>query len=196
MKNKKLLLMDIYITFLKLGAFSFGGGYAMIPLIEREVVVNKKWIDKEKIVDVFSVSESLPGAIALNSSAFVGYTVAGIPGAVAALLGNLTPSGIIVLLLSILISSVGSNPSISVVFNGIRPAIVGLIAYAAVKIGKTAIKDYITVVIMIVAFIGALFFKIAPITLIVFGAISGIVVKTIQSKLAESKFYDKLEARE
>ena len=182
MKNKKPLLLDIYITFLKLGAFSFGGGYAMIPLIEREVVVNKKWIDKEKIVDIFAVVESLPGAVALNSSAFVGYTVAGIPGAVAAMLGNLTPSVIIVLLLSILISSVGSNPSISAIFNGIRPAIVGLIAYAAYRIGRTAIKDYITVIIMIMAFMGAVFFKIPPIPLIVFGAICGIVVKSIQRK--------------
>ncbi len=182
MKNKRPLLLDIYITFFKLGAFSFGGGYAMIPLIEREVVVNKKWIDKEKIVDIFSVVESLPGAVALNSSAFVGYTVAGIPGAIAAMLGNLTPSVIIVLILSVLISSVGSNTSVSAVFHGIRPAIVGLIAYAAYRIGRTAIKDYITVIIMIIAFSGALIFKIAPIPLIIFGAISGIVVKKIKSK--------------
>lgn len=78
-KSKLRLLAEIYFTFLKLGSVSFGGGYAMISLIEREIVNEKKWVEKEKIIDIFAVSESLPGAIALNSSAFVGFSIAGIP---------------------------------------------------------------------------------------------------------------------
>lgn len=93
------LLLEVFIVFFKLGCFSFGGGYAAIPLIEKEVVQNKKWLEQEKIIDIFAVSQALPGAIALNSSAFVGYSIAGIPGAIAALLGNLVPSVFIVFLL-------------------------------------------------------------------------------------------------
>ena len=130
-KDKLKLLSQIYISFLKLGSMSFGGGYAMIPLIEREAVEEKKWVEKEKLVDVFAVSESLPGAIALNSSAFVGYTVAGTPGAVAALAGNLTPSVIIVLTLSVLFARYSDNPVVSSAFSGIYPVITGLILYAA-----------------------------------------------------------------
>ncbi len=186
-KSKSLLLLEIFTTFFKLGCFSFGGGYAMIPLIEREVVEGKKWIGKEKVIDIFAVAESLPGAIALNSSAFVGYSVAGIPGAIAALLGNLTPSVIIVLSLSVLLKQFNNNIYVQKAFLGIRPAIIGLIAYAGYKIGKTAIKDIFGIIVMIIAFIGALFFNIPPIPLIVFGAVVGISYITISNVFVKSK---------
>ena len=109
-KSKLRLLAEIYFTFLKLGSVSFGGGYAMISLIEREIVNEKKWVEKEKIIDIFAVSESLPGAIALNSSAFVGFSIAGIPGAIAALLGNLTSPVIIVLTLMIIFANIKDYP--------------------------------------------------------------------------------------
>lgn len=119
----------------------------MIPLIEREVVEKKRWVEKEKIVDIFAVAESLPGATALNTSAFVGYSVAGIPGAIFALLGNMTPSIIIVLTLSILFIKFSTYTAVKAAFKGIYPVIVGLIAYASYKIGKTAIKDRTGVII-------------------------------------------------
>ncbi len=188
-KEKKgiKLILEIFTTFLKLGCFSFGGGYAMIPLIEREVVEEKKWIEKEKVIDIFAVAESLPGAIALNSSAFVGYSVAGIPGAIAALLGNLTPSVIIVLTLSILLRQFNDNIYVQKAFLGIRPAIIGLISYAGYKIGKTAIKDLFGWIVMIIAFIGALFMNIPPIPLIIFGAVVGISYTTVSNVILKAK---------
>jgi len=151
----------------------------MIPLIEREVVEEKKWIDREKIIDIFAVAESMPGAIALNSSGFVGYSINGIAGSVAALLGNLTPPVLIVLTLSVLFSTFSSNPIVQRAFLGIRPAIIGLISYAAYKIGKTAIKDFKCLIIMIVAFCAVLFFHIHPVLMILFGAAAGIILTSI-----------------
>lgn len=173
-KAKLKLILQIYLSFLKLGCISFGGGYSMIPLIEREVVENRKWVDKNQIIDIFAVSESLPGAIALNSSAFVGYSIAGIPGALAALVGNMTPSVIIVLALSAIYSVVNHNPFIQAAFRGIYPVIVALIAFAAFKIGKLAIKDGYTLLLAAVAFTAAQFMGISPIPLIILGALSGI----------------------
>lgn len=193
MKNRIRLLLDIYFTFFKLGAFSFGGGYAMIPLIEREAVEVKKWVKKEEITDIFAIAECLPGAIALNSSAFTGYSVAKISGALAALAGNLTPSVIIVLTLNILYDKVSGNPYVEQIFLGIRPAIVGLIAYAAVKIGRTAIKDIWTLIIAGIAFILALFLHMSPIQLIIIGAITGNIITTIKS-LFVSKRGGKVDA--
>ena len=184
MIGKKIkFLAEIYITFFKLGSFSFGGGYAMIPLIEREIVYEKKWVEKEKIVDIFAVSESLPGAIALNSSAFVGYSIAGIPGAITALLGNLTPSVIIVLTFSILFMKFSTNTLVQSVFMGIRPAIIGLILYAVYKIGKTAVVDLAGVIIMIAAFGSTMFLHVSPIPVIIFGAAAGIAIKCIKTAL-------------
>lgn len=174
--------IEIFLTFLKLGAFSFGGGYAMIPLIEREVCQNKKWVEKEKLYDVFAVSEALPGAIALNASAFVGYTVAGIPGAIAALLGNLVPSVIIVWVL--IASFVHFKDSIYVqnAFNGIRPTIIALITFASYKIAKSGIKDWVTPFIFIGAFIACLIYHLPPIPVIITAALLGIAVKALKNK--------------
>jgi chromate transporter len=180
-KSKLRLLAEIYFTFLKLGSVSFGGGYAMISLIEREIVNEKKWVEKEKIIDIFAVSESLPGAIALNSSAFVGFSIAGIPGAIAALLGNLTSPVIIVLTLMIIFANIKDYPVVQSAFKGIFPTIVGLILYAAYKIGKTAVTDYSTAIIVIASFCAAVFLNVAPIPLIISGAVAGILLVSIRN---------------
>ena len=143
----------------------------MIPLIEREIVGKKEWVEKEKIVDIFSVAGSLPGAIALNTSAFVGYYVAGIPGAICALLGNMTPSVIIVLTISILFLKFSTYTAVKAAFKGIYPVIVGM-------------KDITCILIAIVAFGLSLFFDVEPIPIIIVGAIAGIVIVAIRSTKA------------
>lgn len=174
-KEKSCLLLEIFAVFFKLGSISFGGGYAMVPLIERETVEKKKWVDHKRIVDIFAVAESLPGAIGLNSSALVGHTVAGIPGALVASLGNLTPSVIIVLMLTILFAQFNTDPIVKAIFSGIRPAVVALIVYAAYKIGKVSLIDRICVIIALLAFCGIMFLHAHPILIIVLGAFAGII---------------------
>lgn len=171
------MYLEIFLTFLKLGVFSFGGGYAMIPLIEREVCINKKWIEREKLYDVFSISEALPGAIALNASAFVGYTIAGIRGAIAALLGNLVPSVAIVWALTASFVQFKDNPMVQNAFNGIRPAIIALITFASYKIARSGIKDWFTPFIFIGAFVACLVYSLPPIPVILAAATAGVLIK-------------------
>ncbi len=176
------LYIEIFLTFLRLGAFSFGGGYAMIPLIERDVCTTKKWIEREKLYDIFSVSEALPGAIALNASTFVGYSIGGIWGAVAALLGNLVPSVLIVFALIASYVHFKDNTAVQNAFNGIRPAIIALIVYAAYKIAKSGIKDFVTVIIFVCAFVACLVFVVPPIPVIIAAVVAGIVTKMVRRK--------------
>jgi chromate transporter len=172
-------LYEIFITFFRIGAFTFGGGYAMIPLIQREVVDKKKWIKEEEIIDVFAVSESMPGAIAINSSILIGYKIKGKKGACAAAIGVILPSFIIITLIAAFFARFQDNPFVKAAFKGIRPAVVALISIAAVKIGKAAIKDSLCAAISIISFILVFIFDIHAIFAILGGAAVGIILYKI-----------------
>lgn len=178
------LLRDLFLTFLKIGPVSFGGGYAMIPLIEKEVVERRQWLKADEITDILAVSESIPGAIAINTSTFIGYRLAGIRGAIAAMAGVLLPTFLIVVMLSIFFLKVQDHPKISAAFIAIRATIVALIAYAAIVIGRTALIDKSTIAIMLVALVILFIFNVHPIILIVTGALLGIIVIAVKKKLS------------
>ena len=135
------LLFEIFITFFKISPFTFGGGFSMIPILEVEMVDKKKWIKRDEIVDIFAVSQSVPGAIAVNSATFIGYRIAGIPGAMTAAIGIVVPTFAIIIALSVLLVSFQSNIHVQAAFKGIRPVVVALIALASYKMGKTSIED-------------------------------------------------------
>lgn len=175
-KSRLKLFVELFMTFFKIGSFTFGGGYAMIPLIEREVVENKKWITEEEIVDVFAVAQSLPGAVAINSSTFIGYKIAGKKGAAAATLGVILPSLLIITLIAMFFSRVQDNPVVRAVFSGIRPAIVGLISVAAVNISKASIIDKIGLFLAAAAVVLVAVFDVQAIFVILAGAAVGLVV--------------------
>ncbi|WP_428911855.1 chromate transporter [Niallia sp. Krafla_26] len=181
MKKQWSLLFQIFWSFFKIGPITFGGGYAMIPMIEREVVTNKKWVKSEEITDVFAVSESVPGAIGINSATFIGYRIAGVKGAIAAMIGILLPTFSIVILLSLIYQFLRGNPIVDAAFMGIRAAIVALITYAGIKIGKTAIFDKTTVAITAITVIVLLFLTIHPVLIILTGIIVGILVTKIKT---------------
>lgn len=176
-------LMQIFISFFKIGPVTFGGGYAMIPMIEREVIDKRKWVKPKDVSEIFAIAESVPGAIAINSATFIGYRLAGIRGAIVAMLGVLLPTFFIVVMLSILFIYVKDNPYVESAFVGIRAAIVALIAFAAYKIGLTAVYDKTTLVIMLLT-TGILYFLNAhPVLVIVCGIGLGIVVVKVKSLL-------------
>ncbi|MFY9177780.1 MAG: chromate transporter [Caldicoprobacterales bacterium] len=171
------LLIEMFITFFKIGAFTFGGGYAMIPLIEREVIDNKGWIkNEEEIIDVFAVAESIPGAIAINSSTFVGYKIAGRKGAIVAACGVILPSFITITVIAAFFTRFQDNPIVKAAFMGIRSTVVALILMAAIKVGKKAIKDKFSVLITIMTVILVLVLDIHAIFAIVIGAMVGLVI--------------------
>lgn len=183
MKKELKLYLEIFVTFFKIGPVTFGGGYAMIPLIEREVVTKKKWVTVEEVSDLFAVSESVPGAIAINTATFVGYRVAGIWGAILAMLGILIPTFLIILLLSISYIKFINNPSVEAAFQGIRPAIVALIGFAGYKIGQIAIVDKTTLITAMITVILLLLLPIHPALFIVIGAFVGIISVKVKKKM-------------
>lgn len=159
--------------FLRIGPATFGGGYAMIPMIEREVVEEKKWLDLEDVSDVFAMAESVPGAIAINSATFIGHRIAGVAGAITALLGVLLPTFGSVIFLSLLYFHFRDHEFMTLFFEGVRPAIVALIVYAGVKISKTALIDSFTIVLFVVILLLLLFSGIHPILFIIIGGMIG-----------------------
>ena len=120
-------LATIFVSFLKIGMFTFGGGYAMLPLIERELITKRKWIEQKEFLDLLTLAQSVPGPIAVNTSVFVGYKVRGLRGAAAALLGTVTPSFVIILAIAIFFAGIRQNPVVDAAFKGMRPAVVALI---------------------------------------------------------------------
>jgi len=163
----------------------------MIPLIEREVVTNKKWVKTEDVTDVFAIAGSAPGAIAINSATFIGYRIAGIKGAIAALLGVLLPTFTIVIILSMTFLYVQDNRYVDAAFQGIRPAIVALIAYAGYKIGLTSIFDKTTFVTAIASILLLTFLPIHPALIIVIGIVAGIMIVKVKAAMGFTIHYDK-----
>ncbi|MCJ8007018.1 chromate transporter [Lederbergia wuyishanensis] len=184
------LILQIFMTFLKIGPITFGGGYAMIPMIEREVVTKKKWLENREVADIFAIAGSAPGAIAINSAVFIGYRIAKIRGAFAALFGVLLPTFLIVILLSITFIYVKANPIIEAAFEGIRPAVVALIAFAGYKIGLTALYDKATIVTAILTIVALFYLNIHPALIIIIGIITGIILVKVKNALG---FTTKLE---
>ncbi|MDQ2086293.1 chromate transporter [Herbivorax sp. ANBcel31] len=174
-KESFLECFEIFITFFRIGAFTIGGGYAMLPLIETEVVENKKWVDTKEIVDMLAIVQSVPGVIAINSSVFIGFKKAGIKGAFFAALGVTLPSFLIILLISHLLLSLRDNIYMQKVFAGIRAGVTALILVTAIRLAKSALKGYISVLIAIIAFILIVLFNIHPIFTIIAGGVLGLL---------------------
>lgn len=125
-------------TFFKIGAFTLGGGYAMIPIIEAEVVDKYKWVDKEQFIDLIAVSQSCPGVFAINVSTFIGYKLKGTKGAICTTLGTALPSFLIILAIAMFFSQFEDNKIVAAMFRGIRPAVVALIAAPTFNLAKSA----------------------------------------------------------
>lgn len=179
-------LLDMFITFFKIGSFTFGGGYAMIPLIEREIIDKKGWIkNEEEIIDVFAISESVPGSIAINSSTFVGYKIAGRKGAIAAICGVILPSFTIITLIAAFFAKFQENPIVQAAFMGIRSTVVALILMAAINVGKKSINDKLSAIIAIVTILLVLVLDVHAIFTIIGGAIVGLIIYYTSPKKLE-----------
>lgn len=125
-------------TFFKIGLFTLGGGYAMIPLIEEEVVNRKAWLSKEDFLDLMAVSQTLPGVFAVNFSIYIGHKLKGLPGSIALALGTILPSFLIILLIALFFTNFAENRVVEAIFKGIRPAVVALIAAPCINLARTA----------------------------------------------------------
>lgn len=168
-------MLSLFFTFLKIGLFTFGGGYAMIPLIQRETVDNKKWINDEDMLEIIAIAESTPGPIAINAATFIGYRVGGFFGALAATVGVVLPSFVIITAISFVLAAFQNVVWIRYAFNGIRAGVLALIVKALWSMYKQSPNGIFAYLIMLGAFVVTAFLPVNVIFMILFCAAAGIV---------------------
>lgn len=183
MKLKRIWLL--FCTFFKIGGFTFGGGYAMIPLIQKETVENKGWITDEDILEIIAIAESTPGPVAINSATFVGYRTAGFWGAFAATLGVVLPSFVIILAISYVLREFQQLKAVQYAFNGIRAGVLALLFKALWTMYKKAPKNWASYVVMAGAFVMTAFLKVNVLYVIIGCAVFGLVTSLLAKKEVE-----------
>ena len=169
-------LFKLFISFLRVGAFSFGGGYAMLPLLEREVIDIHRWMDYGEFLNIFAISEITPGPIAINAATFLGYRISGLVGAMVATFAVILPSFIIITLIYIFLSRYKNSPYIDWIFKGIRPMVLGFIGAAGITVSKNGIVDLRSFLVAVFIFYIVTFKKINPILGIIIAGIVGLVI--------------------
>ena len=178
------LLVDLFCTFFRIGLFTFGGGYAMLPILQREVVEKKGWATEEDLLDYYAVGQCTPGIIAVNTGTFVGCKQAGTTGGILASLGVVTPSMLIITAIAALLSNFAHLPVVINAFAGIRICVCVLILNAVVKLWKKAVVDKITLVIFLIVFLLSAFAGLGPVWFVLLAAVAGITVKVWGGKKA------------
>lgn len=171
------LLIDLFITFAKIGAVTFGGGYAMLPILQREIVENKHWGTDEELADYYAIGQCTPGVIAVNVGTFIGRKVAGNIGGVVATLGVVFPSLVIITLLAGVIQAYASVEWVKHAFAGIRVCVCVLIFNAVIKLFSKSIIDAWTLGMYLMILAGSMFLKLSPVIFVVMAGIAGIILK-------------------
>lgn len=170
-------LLEMFVIFARIGGFTFGGGYAMLPMLEKEIVNNKHWATEEELMDYYAIGQCTPGIIAINTATFIGYKVKGIPGAIFATLGVIAPSLVIITVIAAFISNFIELEFVKSAFAGIRACVCILILNAVVKLAKKALVDKATVVLFLIILALSLFTDISPAILVVIAGAAGIILK-------------------
>ena len=170
--------MDLFCAFFRIGLFTFGGGYAMLPLLQREIVEKKHWATEEELLDYFAVGQCTPGIIAVNTATFVGFKEKKLSGAIFATLGIVSPSLVIITVIAALLSNFAHIAAVQNAFAGIRVAVCVLILNSIVKLWKKSVVDKLTLGVFIAVFLGSVLLShVSPVVFIVAAAVLGIVVR-------------------
>ena len=180
-------LGEAFITFFKIGIFTLGGGYAMIPLIEEEVVNRKQWVSKDEMLDLIAIAQSCPGVFAINIATFIGYKLNKTRGAIATTIGTALPSFLIILAIAMFFSQFKDNPYVAAMFKGIRPAVVALIAVPTFNLGKRAQLNMWTIWIPVVSALLIWLLGVSPIWIIIAAGIGGYVYGKLGDKGVKDK---------
>ena len=168
-------ILNMFWTFFKIGSFTFGGGYAMIPLIETEVVNKKKWISKEDFLDIVVISQTFPGALVVNSSIFIGYRIGGLLGAIIGLLGVILPSFFIILCIAVFFIKFRDYYYVDLIFKGISAAVPMLILIAVVSLSKSLKRNYVNLIVILVTIASISIFNVHPVIVILLSALYGVI---------------------
>ena len=186
-KEKFKRFWTLFVTFFKIGAFTFGGGYAMIPLIEREVGEKRGWITSEEMLDIVAIAESTPGPIAINTATFVGYKVCGAVGAMGATVGTVLPSFAIISVISLILAQFREFEPVQFAFQGIRAGVLALIVKALWSMYKKCPKSLVAYIIMALSFVIAAFTDIDIIFIILGAALVGLYTSLYMNKEAKKQ---------
>ena len=165
--------LDLFLTFARIGGFTFGGGYAMLPMLQKEVVEARHWATEDELMDYYAIGQCTPGIIAVNTATFVGYKTKGILGGIAATLGVIAPSMVIITLIAAFIQGFADIPAVAHAFAGIRACVCVLIFNAVIKLGKKSLINKTAIAIFLVILALALFTEITPALLVVIAGIFG-----------------------
>ena len=173
------IYLDLFLTFARIGALTFGGGYTMLPIIQKEVVEKKKWVDAEDVLDYYAIGQCIPGIIAVNTAIFIGNKKKGVWGGIAAALGAVFPSLIIITVLAGVINSFSHLDWVQHAFAGIRVCVCVLIFNAVLKLLKSSVKDWPAAVIFVAVLAASLFTDLSPVIFVAAAALCGIVIQNL-----------------
>lgn len=173
-------LIDLFLTFCRIGGFTFGGGYAMLPMLQKEVVEARNWATEDELLDYFAIGQCTPGIIAVNTATFVGYKIKGISGAIFATAGVVFPSFVIVTMIAAFLNNFSELAVVQHAFAAIRVVVGVLILNAVIKMWKTTVIDKICGVIAIVSFLVSVILSPSPILIVLIGGILGIIIPVIR----------------
>ena len=176
------LFIQMFLTFAKVGVMTFGGGYAMLPILQRELVENKGWTTEEELMDYFAIGQCTPGVIAVNTATFIGQKYKGFWGAIFATLGVVFPSLVIISLLAGVIETFSHLQWVQNAFGGIRVCVCVLIANAVVKLYKKAVVDIPTFIIFLLVAAGSILLPVSPVIFVLIAAVAGIILKAMGEK--------------
>ncbi len=169
-------LIELFLVFARIGGFTFGGGYAMLPIIQEEVVNKRGWATEEEVIDYYAIGQITPGIIAINTATFIGYKLRGISGGIAATLGMAAPSVVIITLIAMFFENFANNTIVQHAFGGIRIMVVALIATTVYDLAKKAIKDVVGMLIFVVGFFLLILTPISTVWIIIAAALLGVLV--------------------
>lgn len=176
------LLLELFFTFAKIGVVTFGGGYAMLPMLQRDIVSKHNWATEEELMDYFAIGQCTPGIIAVNTATFIGYKIKGVLGGIFATLGVIFPSIVIITIIAAFINNFADYPVVIYAFNGIRICVCVLILNAVLKLAKNALIDVWAYIIFAVVFLLSAIFDMSAALLVLIAGVVGYAIKTMQNK--------------
>ena len=177
MNNAMKAFFEILFVFAKVGFITFGGGYAIIPILQKEIIAKRQWVGEADLIDYYAIAQCLPGIIAANTAMIIGYKRKGILGMLAAVIGIAIPSFVIILIIAMFIRNFMQYEIVTHAFNGIRAAVLALVTGAAIKMWKNGVKDIFGILIFIITIIVLIIWNISPIIPIVAAAVCGIIIR-------------------
>ena len=173
--------LDLFLTFARIGAFMFGGGYAMLPLLERELIEKRGWSTQEELLDYFAIAQCTPGVIAVNTATFVGHKQKGVLGGIVATVGVIFVPLIIILIIAMALQAYWSHPIVARIFSGIRIAVAALIVSAVIKLYKSSVKNWFGIILCVLAFCAIAFFDLSPVYVVIFAALTGLAYGRVKA---------------